>query len=273
MTSESSEQDNSLKKILKRIIKSPKEESSILEHSQYEELDIHRKDMIQGILVLSEKNARDIMIPRIDIIAIDHKIKLKPLAKLVYEAGHSRLPVFEDTIDNIKGILYAKDLLKKLIDSSQRFTLNKILHDGYFVPETMPLDELLREFKKRKLHLAIVVDEYGGVSGIVTMEDILEEIVGEIEDEFDVDTIPECIKLSKYSYDIDPRMTILDFNKELEQNISIEDFDTIGGYVFDLFGKIPEKDESIKKDGITYKIKEINGTVISRLSITLPRNK
>ncbi len=236
----------------------------------YEKLDLPRQDMIRGIFELSDQNAREIMIPRVDIIALDSEIELQPLVKRVYEAGHSRLPVFEETIDNIVGVLYAKDLLKILIDKPARgkkFNIKKLLHDPYFVPETMPLDELLFEFKKRKLHIAIVVDEYGGVAGVVTMEDILEEIVGEIEDEFDSDSLPEIQRVNQNTFEVDPRLPLSDFNEAFNIELPSDDFDTIGGYVFDIFGKVPEKDEEVIQKGLAYKIKDIQGTVINRIVV------
>ncbi len=276
MTSDSSESNSkpglgiSLRKIFNR---KNKKNSEIYDARAYEDLDTPRQDMIKGIFQLSDLNARDIMIPRVDIIAIESDIELKPLAKLVVEAGHSRLPVFEETIDNIVGILYVKDLLNLLIDKSKKFNLKKNLNTPYFVPETMRLDELLFEFQKRKLHLAIVVDEYGGVAGIVTLEDILEEIVGDIEDEFDSATLPELEKTGPNNYEVDSRMTITDFNNELNQKLPTDDFDTIGGFILDLFGRIPEKDETASYKNITFRIKDINGTIINRIIVKISKPK
>lgn len=239
----------------------------------YEQLDTPRKDMIRGVLMLSELNAKDIMIPRVDVVAIDLDIELKTLIKIILEAGHSRMPVYDETVDNITGILYVKDLIKLLGDKTKKFNLKKLLHDPLFVPETMPLDELLREFKVKKLHIAVVVDEYGGVGGIVTLEDILEVIVGDINDEYDAEELPECQKTGTNSFEVDSRMLISDFNRELGVNISTEDFDTIGGFVFDLFGRIPEKDESIKHGNINFRIKDISGTRIIRIAVTVSKPK
>jgi CBS domain containing-hemolysin-like protein len=239
----------------------------------YEQLDTPRKDMIRGVLMLSELDAKDIMIPRVDVVAIDQDIELKSLLKLILEAGHSRMPVYNETVDNITGILYVKDLIKLIGDKSKKFNLKKLLHDPLFVPETMPLDELLRDFKMKKLHIAVVVDEYGGVGGIVTLEDILEVIVGDINDEYDIEELPECQKTGVNSFEVDSRMLISDFNRELGLNISTEDFDTIGGFVFDLFGRVPEKDESIRHDNITFRIKDISGTRIIRIAVTVAKQK
>ncbi len=239
----------------------------------YEQLDTPRKDMIRGVMGLSEQNAKDIMIPRVDVVAIDSNIDLKSLVKVILHAGHSRVPVYDDTVDHIAGILYVKDLIKLLVDKPKKFNIKKLLHEPFFVPETMPLDDLLLEFKMKKLHLAIVVDEYGGVGGIVTLEDILEEIVGDINDEFDAEELPELEKISPSTWEFDPRMLIADFNDELNLNIPDEDFDTIGGFVFDLFGRVPEKDEVAKYENLTFKIKDISGTKIIRITVTISRQK
>ena len=254
--------------LLKKSLK--KRDKDILETCDYENLDKIRQDMIRGIMKLPSLNARDIMIPRVDIFAIDSRTELKPLIKTVCKAGHSRVPVFEDTIDNIVGILYVKDLLRLLIERSRKkFQLKKILHEPFFVPETMTLDELLLEFKLRKLHIAVVVDEYGGISGIVTLEDILEEIVGDINDEFDSVELPEIEKVGRNVYEVDSRMPLTEFSEKLGLGLSPEGFDTIGGYIFDLFGKIPEKGESVRDGAVTFTIKDISGTVINRITVTI----
>jgi magnesium and cobalt transporter len=260
-----------LHKLKKSLTKSEKD---ILKSCDYENLDVIRQDMIRGIIKLPVLNARDIMIPRVDVFAVDARTDLKPLVKILCKAGHSRVPIYEETIDNIIGILYVKDLLKLLITPQKKsFHLKKILHEPYFVPETMTLDELLLEFKRRKLHIAVVVDEYGGISGIVTLEDILEEIVGEINDEYDSVEEPDIVKLGKNLYDVDPRMPISEFNEKLLLNISQEGVDTIGGYVFDLFGKIPEKGEAIRDGNIQFTIKDINGTIINRITVSIAKQK
>ncbi len=266
------EQKKNLITIFKKSFR--KREEPPFDPSAYKKLDMHRQNMVRGIFKLSELNARDIMIPRVDIVAVESDADLKSVVKKVHDAGHSRVPIFEETIDNIIGILYVKDLLKRLLETSRKkFNLKKILHEPFYVPETMPLDELLLEFKIRKLHLAIVVDEYGGVGGIVTLEDILEEIVGEIRDEFDIDELPEIEKTGKNVYEVDSRMPISEFNEKLNLNIAENGFDTIGGYVFDLFGKIPMKNETVKSGNLTFKIKDINGTVINRIVVTISRSK
>ncbi len=265
-----------VKKVLDIIKKSFKNtDDNSFDAEAYEQLDTPRKDMIHGVVMLSELNTKDIMIPRVDLVAIDSEIDLKSLVKVILDAGHSRVPVYEEKIDNIIGILYVKDLIKliPLSDKTKKFNMKKLIHEPFFVPETMPLDELLLEFKVKKLHLAIVVDEYGGLGGIVTLEDILEVIVGDINDEYDVDELPEFDKTGPNSYDVDSRMLITDFNDELNLDIPTDDFDTVGGFVFDLFGRVPEKDEAVKYKNVSFKIKEISGIKIIRITATILKQK
>ena len=245
------------------------EEKPPFDLSECANLEESRKEMVRGIIRLSERNAREIMIPRVDVVIVDSEITLKKLAKIIHEAGHSRIPVYENNFDNIVGILYVKDLLKFLHEKPRKFQLKKILHKPYYVPETILLDDLLLEFKKRKLHLAIAVDEYGGFGGIVTLEDVLEEIVGDINDEFDEDTVPEFEKTGKNVFEVDSRMTLSDFNEELSVELPVEEFDTIGGFVFDLFGKIPKKNETVRYGTLFFKVKDIKGTRISRIVVTI----
>jgi CBS domain containing-hemolysin-like protein len=265
-----------IKKIINRIKKQfINSNKNSFDAETYEQLDTPRKDMIHGVVMLSELNAKDIMIPRVDLVAIDVEADLKELVKTIIDAAHSRLPVYEGTIDNIIGILHVKDMIKliPLSGKMKKFNMRKLIHEPFFVPETMSLDELLLEFKVKKLHLAIAVDEYGGLGGIVTLEDILEVIVGDINDEFDTEELPEFEKVGANSYDADSRMLISDFNDELNLEIPTDDFDTIGGFVFDLFGRVPELDETIKYENISFKIKEISGIKIMRITATILKQK
>jgi CBS domain containing-hemolysin-like protein len=275
MTSDSSEPGSSrFRDLLISLSKNPftrKKPVNGINLSHLEMMTATQNDMVKGVLKLANQNARDIMIPRVDIRAVDSRTDLRTLVRFVVDAGHSRLPVYEETIDNVIGILYAKDLLPILVEKPKKFQIKKYLHEPFFVPETMPLEELLREFRMRKLHLAIVVDEYGGISGIVTLEDVLEEIVGEIHDEYDTEALPEIIRMGKNSWEVDSRMPLVDFNEKLGLNLPTDDFDTVGGMVFDLFGKIPERDEMIRHGRLTFKIKDITGTVINRIQVTLAR--
>lgn len=237
----------------------------------FQNLETSKQKMIKGVIELSGKNVRDIMIPRVDVIAIPSNIAIEPLLKLIDDEGFSRIPVFEDTIDNIKGILYVKDLLKFVPEKPKKISISKIARKPLFVPETMPLDDLLVEFKKKKLHLAIAVDEYGGFAGIITLEDILEEIVGDIEDEFD-EEFNEVLEIGKNIYEVDSRMTIPDLNEHLNINLPTEEFDTIGGLIYDLFGEIPKKNATIRYNDILFKISSIKGPRIIKITLTIPNN-
>lgn len=236
-------------------------------------LEPARLEMIRGVVNLGRRIVREIMIPRVDIFAVGDDTSLRDLAKIICEAGHSRVPVYRDTIDNIIGVLHVKDLLRFLADKPRKFNLKKLTKKPYFVPETMPLDELLREFKKRRLHMAVAVDEYGGLGGIVTLEDILEEIVGEISDEFDGDELPEFRRTGRNSYEADSRMSLADFCDELDVDLPCDEFDTLGGFVLGLFGKIPAKDETVKSGSLTFRIKDVEGTRINRIAVTVARGE
>jgi CBS domain containing-hemolysin-like protein len=234
-------------------------------------LEPARQEMIRGVINLSRRIVREIMIPRVDIVAVNIDIPLKELVKKVCDAGYSRVPVYKDSIDHVVGVLHAKDLLRFLAEKPGKFNVKKLMKKPFFVPETLPLDDLLREFKKRRLHMAIAVDEYGGFGGIVTLEDILEEIVGEIGDEFDEDEKPELLKKGKDVYEVDPRMPLEDFCQELGVMLPTEEFDTLGGFVMDLFGGIPKKDQTAHFENLTFKILEIEGTRINRISVTVSK--
>ncbi|HOA07757.1 MAG TPA: hemolysin family protein [Spirochaetota bacterium] len=246
---------------------------SPLKNIDYNKIEDSQKEMIKGILDLSSMNAREIMVPRVDITAISVTEPLNEIADVILEAGHSRIPVYDGRIDNICGILYAKDLLEFIAEPKKKFEIKKILRKPLFIPETMPLNELLIEFKKRHQHLAIVVDEYGGIAGLVTMENVLEEIVGDIIDEFDENEPAELVKINRTTYEIDSRMSLYDLNDTLSLSLPAEEFDTIGGLLLDIFGKIPAKNETIEKDGILYKVKDIKGTRIVRILMTISAKK
>ncbi len=216
--------------------------------------------MIEGIKRLSGITAADVMVPRIDVVAIDDSDSSRDVLYQVANSMHTRFPVYHDTKDNVIGLIYVKDLLKKAqnIDSLE---LNSILRQPFFVPETIRLDKLLHEMKKRRIHLCIVVDEYGGVSGIVSMEDIIEEIIGEIRDEFDSET-DECIKIDEKTYIVDGRMSITKLNEKIGLNISDEKCDTVGGFVYHLLGKIPFRYEKVSYEQGSKKMKYIVHSMI-----------
>ncbi len=201
--------------------------------------------MVQRIGEFVTMDARSVMVPRVDVIAIDDSLPLQDIVKYMANSIHSRFPVYHETIDSIVGVIYIKDVIREMQNIEQA-KLSALLRQPFFVPETILLDTLLHEMQRRRMHMAIAVDEYGGVSGIVCMEDIIEEIVGEIRDEFDNET-EECIKIDESTYLIDGRMSISKCNEELGIVLPDDDYDTVGGFVYHLFGKIPFRYEQAEK--------------------------
>ena len=232
-----------------------------------DKFDYDTRDMIKGIVELSETAVKEVMVPRIDVVFLSKDINLSEMFKIIIDCGHSRFPVYEETIDNVIGILYAKDLLKYVTDHEE-IKIDKILRKPYFIPESKRLDTLLREFKRRHVHIAVSVDEYGGVSGIVCLEDIIEEIVGGIQDEFD-NEVEDILKIDDKSFLCDGRVDIEDLNKELKLKIPEENFDTLGGFVFDLFGKIPVKFEKVTLNNVDFIIQDMDGHKIKTVKIVL----
>ena len=232
-----------------------------------DKLDFDTRDMIKGIVELSKTTVKEVMVPRIDVVFLSKDITIAEMFELIIGCGHSRFPVYEETIDNVIGMLYVKDLLRFLIDKKE-IKIESIIRKPYFIPESKRLDTLLREFKRRHVHIAVSVDEYGGVSGIVCLEDIIEEIVGDIQDEFD-NEVEDILQIDDYSFLCDGRVDIEDLNEELKLKIPEEDFDTLGGFVFDLFGKIPVKFEKISFQNADFIIQDMDGHKIKTVKIVL----
>ncbi len=228
---------------------------------------VERQTMIEGIGELRDKTVKEIMVPRVDVAFISRDITLDELYAIIAEEGYSRYPVYEQTIDNIVGILYVKDILRCNIQ--KEFDLPALMRKPYFIPESKHLDDLLREFKLRKVHIAIAIDEYGGVSGIVSMEDILEVIVGEIQDEFDEDEEETIVAIDEKNFIVDARASIEEVNEVCKLRLNDEEFETIGGYVFELFGKIPLNDEAIEDEQAIFTVMEIDGHKINRVKLTV----
>lgn len=239
-----------------------------LDQELREQVEIEeRQTMIEGIGELNDKTVKEIMVPRVDVEFINSNITLDELYGVIQEQGFSRYPVYEDTIDNIVGILYAKDILRHGVENG--FDVKALMRKPYFIPESKHLDDLLREFKIRKVHIAIAIDEYGGVSGIVCMEDILEVIVGDIQDEFDDDEGDGIFKVDEKIYIIEARTSIDDVNEKIGLKIDEEDFETIGGYVFELFGRIPAEKESVEDLQAVFTVENIDGHKINQLKLVV----
>ncbi len=250
-------------KILNRLLK--RKSKTIIVEEALNELNLDEKDMIRGIVELSDTTIKEVIVPRIDVVFISEEIIESELYKILIETGHSRFPVYKDTIDNVTGVLYVKDLFSKIV-AHEKIVINEIVRKPYFVPESMKLDSLLKEFKHRRVHIAIAVDEYGGVSGIVCMEDIIEEIVGDIQDEFDNED-EDILTIGEGVFLCDARMNIEDFNEELQMQLSDDDFDTLGGFVFNLFGKIPVRFEKVSYKNVDFIIQNMDGHKINTIKV------
>jgi magnesium and cobalt transporter len=215
-------------------------------------LDADALTMIEGVMQVSEMQVRDVMIPRSQMDMIDVEDEPEIFIPSVIETAHSRFPVYENSKDNVIGILLAKDLLRYYADTDE-FDVRDMLRPAVFVPESKRLNVLLREFKANRNHIAIVVDEYGGVAGLITIEDVLEQIVGDIEDEFDFDETEDNILPDKAGrYRVKAVTEIDDFNEHFAANFSDDDFDTVGGLVVNHFGHVPKRNESITFDGFRF---------------------
>ncbi|MCH5295238.1 MAG: HlyC/CorC family transporter [Treponema sp.] len=234
--------------------------------TQQEILAEEKNDMIQGVEDLSETTVKEVMVPRIDVDFLSVDTPPEELLLRVTESGHSRIPVYESSIDNVVGVLYVKDLISA-IAKKEDINLEKIIRKAYFVPESKRIDSLLREFKRRHIHIAIAIDEYGGISGIVCMEDIIEEIVGEIQDEFDSDEREDIFPMSDNQWLCDARVNLDDLNETINARFPAEDFDTLGGFVFDLFGKIPVKLEKVSWENYDFIVHEMEGHKVKAVRI------
>ncbi|MHB1132508.1 MAG: hemolysin family protein [Chloroflexota bacterium] len=212
--------------------------------------------MIHRIIELEDKTAREIMVPRIDIAALPSKAGVAEVAALAQEHGHSRIPVYEGNLDNVVGILYVKDLLPLLTTREAKATARQLARPAYFVPESKHVDELLRELRQRRVHMAIVVDEYGGTAGLVTIEDLLEEIVGEIQDEYDQEEEERIQLLGEGEAIFAASVSVDDVNRALGSDLQADGFDTLGGLVYDSLGKVP-------RTGDTFVVGEQSLTVLA----------
>lgn len=225
-------------------------------HSSFQRnlLDADALSMIEGVLQVSELQARDIMVPRSQMEVIDVKEPPDRFIPLVIQSGHSRFPVINENKDDVIGILLAKDLLRYYA-GEEEFNVRDMLRPAVFIPESKRLNVLLKEFRANRNHMAIVVDEYGGVAGLLTIEDVLEQIVGEIEDEHDYDEADDnIVQDAPGRYRVKALTEIRDFNAALDCHFDDEDFDTVGGLIINHFGRLPKRGETIRIDNLTFKI-------------------
>lgn len=243
---------------LKTWVEADDEESGSLEREE--------RRMIYEIFQFGETLAREIMTPRIDVIALDvEETSLSAALQSFLDSGFSRLPVYHGSIDNILGLLYAKDLLPALRSDQEEFNLRGLLREPYFVPETKKADELLAEMQAERFHMSIVVDEYGGVSGVVTLEDIIEEIIGEIQDEYD-DLEEELYeKINEDEYIFLGRIDLDDFAEIMDVEMPEGDVDTLAGFLYEQLGRVPQGGESVREKGLLLTIEQLSGRRIRRV--------
>ena len=229
------------------------------------ELEEDQQQMIRGVVELSGTTVKEIMVPRTDTAFLSADASKEELLTCICESEHSRFPVYQDTVDNVIGILHVKDALNVLI-SGKPFDIKDMVRKPFFVPVSKHIDDLLRELRRKKMHIAVVVDEYGGVSGIVSMEDIIEEIIGDIQDEFDHET-DDVLELGEGTWLCDARVNLSFLAEETNLELPVDDFDTLGGFVFDLFGKIPVKNEKIEYKDYVFIIQEMDGHKINSIKV------
>jgi CBS domain containing-hemolysin-like protein len=222
-------------------------------------IEQEERQMIRSIIQLGETLTREIMVPRIDVVALDVHAPLSEAMDKLVETGFSRVPVYEETVDNIIGLLYAKDLISLWRAGKDRSeSLRGVLRDAYFVPEAKKADDLLTELQSRRVHMAIVVDEYGGVAGAVTLEDIIEEIFGEIQDEYDENEEQLYQIQEDGSYLFRGRVDLDDFNDLMDSNLPVDEADTLGGFLYMRFGHVPTAGENVKEDGLNLTVEQVS---------------
>jgi len=233
------------------------EEDSIIEEGE--------KQMIVSILELDDTVAREVMVPRIDIVALDMETSLREALDVVLDAGHSRIPVYREHVDQIVGILYAKDLLKCYRDNRADTPIHDLLRTAYFVPVSKKVNTLLKEMQKERVHIAMVVDEYGGTAGLVTIEDIIEEIVGDIQDEYDREEDLFVESIGSDVYLLSSRLDLYSLSKLLDVDLPDEDADTVGGLMYSLMGHVPEQGEAIEYNGWRFTVLSLDGQRIDHV--------
>lgn len=232
-------------------------------------IEEEEKDMIYSVLQLGETTARELMTPRIDIIALEINNNAEDALSIFVESGFSRIPIYEESIDNVIGLLYAKDILTLMRDKDalEHKSIRDLIRSSYFVPETKRADELLKELQARNVHLAMVVDEYGGTSGLVTIENLIEEIIGDIRDEYDFDEEEEYTVDDTGVYVMDAGMDLDDVNELMTCSIDTEDADTLGGYIFLTLGRVPQEGEVVETEYLTMTVKSIEGHRIRKVEV------
>ncbi|MFV9996552.1 MAG: CNNM family magnesium/cobalt transport protein CorC [Arsenophonus endosymbiont of Dermacentor nuttalli] len=242
----------------------------IRDSEQKDVIDPDTREMLEGVMNISAERVRDIMIPRSQIVTLKRNQTLDECLDVIIDSSHSRFPVISEDKDHIEGLLMAKDLLPFMRTDAEPFNIDKVLRPAVVVPESKRVDLLLKEFRSQRYHMAIVIDEFGGVSGLVTIEDILELIVGEIEDEYDDEEDIDIRQLSKHAYSVRALTQIDDFNKAFGTHFNDEEVDTIGGLVIQAFGHLPARGEIITIDGYIFKITMADSLKIIQVQVKIP---
>jgi len=233
-----------------------------------EALEDEEREMITSIFELSDRDVREIMVPRPDIIATDAATPVSGVVDLLVTSGHSRVPVYESDIDHVVGLVHLRDLTEALRNGRSDAPANEVVRPLHVVPETKKIDDLLREFQSQHVQMALVADEYGGTAGLVTIEDLLEEIVGEIHDEYDV--VEEWIKpVSEQEAVLDARVSIHDANEALNLGLDDTEFETIGGLIYDRLGKVPAVGDTVASDRCTFRVLATKGRRVLRVLVAV----
>ena len=223
-------------------------------------------DMLQSIFEFGDTIVREVMVPRTDMVCCPADAPLSDFLELIIRSGHSRVPLFEGSTDKIVGVVYAKDLLRNWGANDETLTLTEVMRTPYFIPETKRIDDLLKDFRTRRVHMAIAVDEYGGTSGLITIEDLLEEIVGDIQDEYDLE-IPWLQPQDDGTLLVDARANVEELEEYYDIEIPREKFDTVGGYLFHLLGNVPKKGEKVSDNGLILMVEESDERKIEKVRI------
>lgn len=232
-------------------------------------IDSEALEIIEGALEVSEQQARDIMVPRSQMVMVEFDASPQDVLALVIESGHSRFPVIGESADDLRGILLAKELLPLVVQGIDHFDMAKLVRPAAIIPESKRLNVLLKEFREQRYHMAMVVDEYGGVSGLVTIEDVLEEIVGEIEDETDETDVAQIRPQLDGSFLIEALTPIEEFNEHFDVEMDDDEYDTIGGIVMQAFGRLPEEGEQVAINGFQFTVKKGDTRRIHLLELKL----
>lgn len=234
-----------------------------------EAFEDEERAMIRSVLEFDETMVREIMVPRPDITAVEVDESLREALRLFIESGHSRIPVYEGEIDDIKGVLYAKDLLAVWYGGYEaQSSIRALMRPPHFVPETKKAEDLFRELQHSNVHLAVVVDEYGSTAGVITVEDIVEEIVGDIRDEYDATETMEFVQVADHEFTVDASINLYDLNERLDANLPAGDSDTLGGHLYNHFGRVPEIGERLEANGLAMRIVSVEGVRIRTVHIT-----